>query len=137
LNWNWQLFQGPTFDEGDKINGVGCLQANIMAHPTLLEDFDGTVELNSIFIKQMKAEKTQMNVLEVNWSKNKQGGIIRESEVSLGFQIQTKEVCRMPLSMTAFMRSMSILLYSLIRRMPLVSNAWSVDIFITGNGGGQ
>jgi hypothetical protein len=45
-----------------------------MASPMLRDDFEGTVELYSIFIKQMKAENPDINVLEVNYSKGKQGG---------------------------------------------------------------
>jgi hypothetical protein len=62
-------------------------------------------------------------------------GVIRESEVPLGFQIKIKEVRRMPLLMTTFMGSMSILLYPLIRIIPSISNALSLDMFLTGKGG--
>jgi hypothetical protein len=45
-----------------------------MAYPSLRQYFSGTAELYSTFIKQMKAENPQMNVSEVNYSKNRQGG---------------------------------------------------------------
>jgi hypothetical protein len=60
--------------KGIKTTEFGFCKANIMSSPTLREDFSGTVELYSTFIKQMKAENPQMNVSEVNYSKNKQGG---------------------------------------------------------------
>jgi hypothetical protein len=60
--------------KGIKTMELDVCKANIMASPTLFEAFAGTVELDSTFIKQKKSENHQMNVLEVSYSKNRQGG---------------------------------------------------------------
>jgi hypothetical protein len=49
-------------------------KAKIMDSSTLHGNFVFTVELHSAFIKQTKADNPQMNVSEVNYSSNKQGG---------------------------------------------------------------
>jgi hypothetical protein len=41
--------------------------------PSLRDDFAATVELYSTFIKQMKAENTQLNVSEVSFARGKAG----------------------------------------------------------------
>jgi hypothetical protein len=64
-------------------------------------------------------------------------GVILESEVPLEFQFQIKEVHRMPLLMTAFLRSMSILLFPLIKKIPFASNVSRVDVYLTGKGEGD
>jgi hypothetical protein len=90
--------------KGIKTTELDVCKANIMASPTLREDFAGTVERYSIFIKQTKAENLQMNVSEVNYSKNRQGGgsIFSGKWGSLGFKIKPKEVGWMPPLMTVF-----------------------------------
>jgi hypothetical protein len=45
-----------------------------MASPILSDNCIATLQLYLNFIRQMKAENPQMNVLEVNYSKNRQGG---------------------------------------------------------------
>jgi hypothetical protein len=49
-------------------------KASIMSIPNMCDNYSGTVKLYLTFIKQMKADNHQMNVLEVNYSKNRQGG---------------------------------------------------------------
>jgi hypothetical protein len=44
-----------------------------MASPSLRDDFAATVELYSTFIKQLKAEKPQLNVSEVSFARGKAG----------------------------------------------------------------
>jgi hypothetical protein len=44
-----------------------------MASPSLPDDFEATVELYYIFIKQMNAENTQLNVSEVKFARGKAG----------------------------------------------------------------
>jgi hypothetical protein len=46
----------------------------VMAIPTLCDDFTATVELYSTFIKQMKAENPQLNVSEVSYAQKSGGG---------------------------------------------------------------
>jgi hypothetical protein len=48
--------------------------ANIIASPTLANNFAATVELHSTFIKQIKADYPHVNLSEVNYSSNKQHG---------------------------------------------------------------
>jgi hypothetical protein len=57
-----------------KTTELDICEANIIASPTLCDNFTGMVELYSTFIKEMKAENTQINVSEVNYSKNRQSG---------------------------------------------------------------
>jgi hypothetical protein len=45
----------------------------VMASPSLRDDFAATVELYSTFIKQMKAENPQLNVSEVSFARGKAG----------------------------------------------------------------
>jgi hypothetical protein len=45
----------------------------MMASPSLRDDFAATVELYSTFIKQLKAENTQLNVSEVSFARGKAG----------------------------------------------------------------
>jgi hypothetical protein len=44
-----------------------------MASPSLCDDFSATVELNSTFINQMKAENPQLNISEVSFARAKAG----------------------------------------------------------------
>jgi hypothetical protein len=60
--------------KGINMTELDVCKASIMAIPTLHDTFVATVELHSTFIKQKKAENPQMNVLEVNYSRNKQRG---------------------------------------------------------------
>jgi hypothetical protein len=60
--------------KGIKTTELYDCKANIMANPTFSEDVAGTVELYLTFIKKMKAENPQINVSEVNYSDNRQGG---------------------------------------------------------------
>jgi FMN-dependent NADH-azoreductase len=43
----------------------------VMASPSLHDDFSATVELYSSFIKKMKAENPQLNVSEVSFARGK------------------------------------------------------------------
>jgi hypothetical protein len=45
-----------------------------MVSPTLRDDFLATVELYSTYIKQMKADKPQLNVSEVTYARKSGGG---------------------------------------------------------------
>jgi hypothetical protein len=74
-----------------------------MATPTLHDNFEGTVELYSTFIKQMKADNPHMNVSEVSYSKNKQG-----DNNSSGKRVPLGSL--MLMWMTGFMRNTSIML---------------------------
>jgi hypothetical protein len=60
--------------KGIKATELDVCKAKIMASPTLCDNFTATVELYFTRIKQMKAENPQMNVSEVNYSKNRQIG---------------------------------------------------------------
>jgi hypothetical protein len=46
-------------------------KTQVMASPSLRDNFEATVELYSTFIKQMKAENTQLNVSEVSFARGK------------------------------------------------------------------
>jgi hypothetical protein len=50
----------------------GC-KTQVMASPSLRDDFAATVELFSTFIKKMKAENSQLNVSEVSFAHGKAG----------------------------------------------------------------
>jgi hypothetical protein len=59
------------FLKGIKTTELDVCKTQVMASPTLLDDFSSTVELYSTFIKQMKAEKPQLNVSEVSFARGK------------------------------------------------------------------
>jgi hypothetical protein len=61
------------FMKGINTTELDVCKANTMASPTLRAKISRTVEPYSTFIKQTKAENTQMNVSEANYSKNIQG----------------------------------------------------------------
>jgi hypothetical protein len=46
-------------------------KTQLMASPTLLDNFDATVELYSTFIKQTKADTPHINVSEVSFARGK------------------------------------------------------------------
>jgi hypothetical protein len=48
-------------------------KTQVMASPSLHDDFAATVEFYSTFIKQMKAENPQLNVSEVSFARGKSG----------------------------------------------------------------
>jgi hypothetical protein len=48
--------------KGIKTSELDGFKANIMAIPTLRDNFKATMEFYSTFIKQMKAENPHMNV---------------------------------------------------------------------------
>jgi hypothetical protein len=54
--------------KGIKTTDLDVCKTQVMASPTLRGDFDATVELYSTFIKKMKAENPQPNVLEVSFA---------------------------------------------------------------------
>jgi hypothetical protein len=59
--------------KGIKSTGLDVCKTQVMARPSLRDDFAATVELYSTFIKQMKAENPQLNVSEVSFARGKAG----------------------------------------------------------------
>jgi hypothetical protein len=59
--------------KGIKTTELDVCKAQVMASPSLRDDFVATVELYSTFIKQMKAENPQLNVSEVSFARGKAG----------------------------------------------------------------
>jgi hypothetical protein len=60
--------------KGIKTTELDVCKAQVMASPTLRDDFPSTVEMYSTFIKQMKAENPEMNVSEVTYARKSGGG---------------------------------------------------------------
>jgi hypothetical protein len=58
---------------GIKTTELDVCKAQVMASPSLRDDFSATVELYSTFIKQVKAENPQLNVSEVSFARGKAG----------------------------------------------------------------
>jgi hypothetical protein len=56
-----------------KTTELDVCKAQVMASPSLRDDFAATVELYSTFIKQLKAENPQLNVSEVSFACGKAG----------------------------------------------------------------
>jgi hypothetical protein len=52
-----------------KTTDLDVCKAQVMASPTLRDDFPATVELYSTFIKQVKSENPQLNVSEVTYAR--------------------------------------------------------------------
>jgi hypothetical protein len=119
--------------KGIKPTELDVCKANIMSSPNLRGILAGTVEMYPTFIKQMKAKSPQMNVLEVNYSKNRQdgGNTYSGKRGSSGISNSTNA----DVDDRFFMKRMSILLYLLIISIPSVSSACSVGVFPTGKGG--
>jgi hypothetical protein len=59
--------------KGIKTTELDVCKTQVMASPSLRDDFPATVELYSTFIKQMKAKDTQLNVSEVSFARGKAG----------------------------------------------------------------
>jgi hypothetical protein len=59
--------------KGIKTTELDACKTQVMASPSLRDDFAATVELYSTFIKQMKAENPQLNVSEVSFARGKAG----------------------------------------------------------------
>jgi hypothetical protein len=59
--------------KGIKTIELDVCKTQVMASPSLRDDFAVTVELYSTFIKKMKAEKPQLNVSEVSFARGKAG----------------------------------------------------------------
>jgi hypothetical protein len=59
--------------KGIKTTELDVCMTQVMASPSLRDDFAATVELYSTFIKQMKAENPQLNVSEVSFARGKTG----------------------------------------------------------------
>jgi hypothetical protein len=59
--------------KGIKTTELDVCKKRVVASPTLRDDFASTVELYSTFIKQIKAEKPQLNISEVSFSCGKGG----------------------------------------------------------------
>jgi hypothetical protein len=60
--------------KGIKMTELDVCKSQVMASPTLRDDFPETVELYSTFIKTMKAENPQLNVSEVSYAREAGGG---------------------------------------------------------------
>jgi hypothetical protein len=59
--------------KGIKTTELDVCKVQVMASPSLRDDFAATVELYSTFIKQLKAENPQLNVSEVSFARGKAG----------------------------------------------------------------
>jgi hypothetical protein len=59
--------------KGIKTKELDVCKTQVMDSPTLRDDFASIVELYFTFIKKMKAENTQLNIYEVNFSRAKGG----------------------------------------------------------------
>jgi hypothetical protein len=59
--------------KGIKTSELDICKAQVMASPSLCDDFAATVELFSTFIKQLKDEKSQLNITEVSFALGKAG----------------------------------------------------------------
>jgi hypothetical protein len=59
--------------KGIKTTELDVCKTQVMASPSLRDDFAATVELYSTFIKHMKAENPQLNVSEVSFVRGKVG----------------------------------------------------------------
>jgi hypothetical protein len=59
--------------KGIKTTMLDVCKTQVMASPSLRDDFSSTVELYSTFIEQMKAENPQLNVSEVRFARGKGG----------------------------------------------------------------
>jgi hypothetical protein len=59
--------------KGIKTTELDVCKMQVMASPSLRDDFAATVELYSTFIKQTKAENPQLNVSEVSFARRKAG----------------------------------------------------------------
>jgi hypothetical protein len=60
--------------KGIKMTELDVCKAQVMASPTIRDDFPEKVELYSTFIKHMKAENPKLNVSEVSYAR-KSGGV--------------------------------------------------------------
>jgi hypothetical protein len=56
-----------------KMTELDVFKTQVMDSPSLRDNFAATVELYSTFIKQMKAENSQLNVSEVSFARGKAG----------------------------------------------------------------
>jgi hypothetical protein len=107
--------------KGIKTIELDVCKMQVMASPSLCDNFAATVELYSTFIKQMKAENPQLNVSEVVLHVGKRARILMESVIPLEFQMfQTLQW------MTGSLRSMNTILSPLTRRTRQGSSASSV-----------
>jgi hypothetical protein len=59
--------------KGIKTTDVDVCNTQVMASPSLRDDFTSTVEFYSTFIKQTNAENPQLNVSEVSFARGKGG----------------------------------------------------------------
>jgi hypothetical protein len=59
--------------KGIKTTELDVCKTQVMSSPSLLDDFDPTVEFYSTFIKQMKAENPHLKVSEVSFDRGKGG----------------------------------------------------------------
>jgi hypothetical protein len=59
--------------KGIKTTELDVCKMQVMASPSLRDDFSAMAELNSTFIKHMKAENPQLNVSEVSFARGKAG----------------------------------------------------------------
>jgi hypothetical protein len=57
-----------------KTNELDVCKMQVMVSPNLCDDFTATVQLYANFIKQMQAEKSQLNVSEVSFARGKKEG---------------------------------------------------------------
>jgi hypothetical protein len=80
-------------------------KTQVMASPTLHDDFSAKVELYSTLINQMKAENTQLDVSEVSFARGKAGKNSFGNEIPQECQMFQTLQC-----MTGSLRSMNTML---------------------------
>jgi hypothetical protein len=59
--------------KGIKTSELYVCKTQVMASPSLRDDFASTVKFYSTFIKQMKAENPRLNVYEVSFARGRGG----------------------------------------------------------------
>jgi hypothetical protein len=59
--------------KGIKTTELDVCKTQVIASPSLRDDFSATIELYSTYIKHMKAKKHQLNVSEVSFARGKAG----------------------------------------------------------------
>jgi hypothetical protein len=97
--------------KGIKTTELDVCKTQVMASPSLRDDFAATVELYSTFIKQMKAENTQLNVSKVSFARGKAGKNSFGKRHSAGISNVLNATV-----MTGSLRSMGTMLSPLTRR---------------------
>jgi hypothetical protein len=96
--------------KGIKTTYIDVCKTQVMASPSLCDDFAASVELYYTFIKKMKAENPQLYVSEVSFARGKRARTLRKNVIPLEFQM-----FQMLQWMTDSLRSMNLMLSPLIK----------------------